>query len=62
MGAIDFAWVELDGGCHQTFALGGCNTLDTDLGFHVVQTVLVAFARHTVLGDAQLQDGIPPER
>ena len=55
MGAIDFTWVELDGGCHQTFALGGCNTLDTDLGFHVVQTLALAFARHTVLGDAQLR-------
>ena len=53
MGAIDFTWVELDGGCHQTFALGGCNTLDTDLGFHVVQTLSLAFARQTVLEDVE---------
>ena len=51
MAAIDFTWVELEGGCHQTFALGGCNTLDTDLGFHVVQSLSLAFARQTVLGD-----------
>ena len=51
MGAIDFTWVELEGGCHQTFALGACDTLDTELGFQVVQSLALAFARITVLGD-----------
>ena len=52
MGAIDFTWVELEGGCHQTFALGACDTLDTDLGFHVVQSLSMAFARSSVLDDS----------
>ena len=52
MGAVDFTWVELEGGCHQTFALGTCPTLDMDLGFHVVQSLSLAFARATVLDDS----------
>ena len=51
MGEIDFTWVELEGGCHQTFALGACDSLDVDLGFHVVQSLALAFARATVLDD-----------
>lgn len=51
MGAIDFTWMELEGGCHQTFALGSCTTLEREEGFHIVQTIALAWARHTVLND-----------
>ncbi|MCB9727632.1 MAG: hypothetical protein H6744_16815 [Deltaproteobacteria bacterium] len=45
------AWIELAGGCHQTFALGYCDTLDFELGFSIVDTYALAFARVHVLGD-----------
>jgi predicted dienelactone hydrolase len=48
---IDFTWVRLAGACHQSFANGGCTTLDTELGFHVVRTVSLAFSRIQILGD-----------
>ena len=51
MGAIDFTWMELLGGCHQSFALGVCTSLDPELGFHIVSTVALAFMRTAVLGD-----------
>ncbi len=51
MDGIDYAWLELSGGCHTTFTLGACSTLDTDLGFHIIQTYALAFARRQVLGD-----------
>jgi len=53
MGAIDFTWMEVEGACHQTFALGACGTLDTELGFSIIQTIGLAFARWTVLEDDQ---------
>ena len=51
MGDIDFTWMELEGACHQSFALGACASLDSELGFSLVQTASLAFARMTVLGD-----------
>lgn len=50
-----FSWAELAGGCHQTFALGGCETLDVPLGFSVVSTYSRAFARYHMLGDRSAQ-------
>ena len=51
MGPIDFTWMEIEGGCHQTFALGTCSTLDREEGFQIVQTIGLVWARHTILGD-----------
>ncbi|MEZ4436302.1 MAG: hypothetical protein R3F65_28215, partial [bacterium] len=51
MQGFPLTWVELEGGCHQTFALGRCPTLDPALGFHIVATHALAFARHHLLGD-----------
>ncbi len=48
---MDLTWVELTGGCHQSFALGACATLDVETGFHIVQTYVLSFARRYVLGD-----------
>jgi len=48
---IDFTWIELQGGCHQTFALGVCDTLDPAEGFWMVDTYALAFGRAHVLGD-----------
>ncbi len=48
---IDLTWIELEGGCHQTFALGFCNTLDPQEGFTIVNTFALSFARHLILAD-----------
>ncbi len=49
---IDFSWVELSGACHQSFALGACDTLAPEQGFAIVNTYSLAFARAHVLGDS----------
>lgn len=49
---VDLTQVELEGGCHESFASGlPCPTLDTDLGFHVIGVYTLAFARQRLLGD-----------
>ncbi len=48
---IDFAWLDLEGGCHQTFALGTCETLDPVEGFWMVDTYALAMSRVHLLGD-----------
>ena len=47
---INFSWLHLEGGCRQSFALGQCPTLDVPLGFDIVQTYALAFARKHILG------------
>lgn len=44
-------WTSLEGGCHQSFALGQCSTLDVELGYTIVNTYALAFARKHILGD-----------
>ena len=51
MSALDFHWLSLEGGCHQTFALGQCSTLDVELGFSIVSSYSLAFARSSILQD-----------
>lgn len=58
---LDYTWVELEGGCHQSFALGACETLDPEEGFRVVRTLALAFGRVHLLGDAQGLDVITGE-
>ena len=48
---IDFTWITLEGACHQSFANGGCTTLDTEDGFDLVSAYALAFSRSTILGD-----------
>jgi predicted dienelactone hydrolase len=50
-GETDMLWVDIDGGCHQTFALGGCATLPMLEGFEIVNTYVLAFGRRHVLAD-----------
>lgn len=49
---VDVTWLELTGGCHEVFALGGCKELDETRGYRIVATYLLAFGRRLVLGDA----------
>jgi predicted dienelactone hydrolase len=60
---IERTWVELDGGCHQTFATGACTSLDTDEGFRLVNGYVMAFSRVHLFGDdtqAAVMDGSAP--
>jgi hypothetical protein len=59
MRGVDYTWIDLEGGCHQAFAMGGCGGLPTDEGFTIVNTWAMAFARAHVLEarDARV-DGI----
>lgn len=49
---LDLTWLELEGGCHELFALGGCKDFDEKLGWALVSTWMLAFGRRHVLGDA----------
>jgi len=51
-GDIDVTWLELVGGCHEAFALGGCKELDEKLAWSLVSAHTLAFGRRYVLGDA----------
>ena len=44
--AIDLTWIEIEGACHQAFALGFCDQLDTEEGFSIIN----AFMRFSDLG------------
>ncbi len=48
---LDLTWIDVEDACHETFALGMCDTLDPDEGFTIVQTYALAFARAQLLGD-----------
>jgi predicted dienelactone hydrolase len=45
------AWLELVGGCHQSFAAGICSTLDAELGFSLIDAYAMALGRQAVLAD-----------
>ena len=43
--------IDVEGGCHQLFGLGGCFEVEDDVGFPIVSTYALAFARRHVLFD-----------
>ena len=45
------SWLELIGGCHESFAVGICSTLDPELGFTLVNAYSLALGRSSVLND-----------
>lgn len=49
--SLDLTWIEIAGGCHQLFALGGCPDVERQVGYAIVDTYALAFGRHLVLGD-----------
>lgn len=48
---IPLTWIDIAGGCHQTFGIGGCADLDDPTGQAIVETYSLAWARAQVLGD-----------
>jgi predicted dienelactone hydrolase len=55
--ALDFTWLDFVGGCHQLFALGGCQDLDEKEGWALVDTYALAFARRHILDDPSARIG-----
>ena len=48
---VDLTWIEVRGGCHQYFALGGCPMIPDSFQPLIVGAWSVAFARRHVLND-----------
>jgi predicted dienelactone hydrolase len=48
---VDFTWLDIDGGCHQMFALGGCSLISDETAFQIVNSYGLAFGRKTIQGD-----------
>lgn len=49
---IDYTWIDVEGACHQAFALGGCPMLPTAEADAIVNTYALAFGRAHVLADS----------
>lgn len=48
---VDLTWLDIEGGCHQLFGLGGCDLISDEEGFPIVNTFALAFARRWLLDD-----------
>lgn len=62
---VDLTWIDVTGGCHQFFALGGCTDIPDSLQPVIVGAYALAMGRRHVLGDtdatvAGLLDGTIP--
>ena len=44
-------WIDIEDGCHQTFATGICADLEAEEGYAIVNAYALAFGRAHVLGD-----------
>jgi predicted dienelactone hydrolase len=51
VGGVDLTWIEVAGGCHQLFGYGDCPDIANDVGFPIVNTYALAFARRYALDD-----------
>ena len=49
---VDLRWIDIEGGCHQSFGLGSCDTLTAEQGFAVINTYALAFGRAQILNDS----------
>jgi predicted dienelactone hydrolase len=49
--SVDITWLEIEGGCHQTFALGSPCDLAAEDGFEMIVSYAFPFGRRQVLGD-----------
>ena len=49
---LPLTWIEVLGGCHQFFALGGCTDIANDRQPVIVGAYALAFARRHVLHDS----------
>jgi hypothetical protein len=51
LSTLDYRWLELSGGCHNTFGLPTCETLEPEIGYELINGYVLAFGRHLLLGD-----------
>jgi predicted dienelactone hydrolase len=47
-------WLEIQGGCHQAFALGACPNISNDDAFRITKAYNLAFAREILFQDASV--------
>ena len=47
-----FHWLSITGGCHAMFSVGGCPNIETQMGYDMVSSYSLAFARQVILGDS----------
>lgn len=52
---LDALWVQLEGGCHLSFNLGVCPTLDPEEGFEAILAHALGFAAHHLLQQAETE-------
>lgn len=52
---LEAGWVQIEGGCHETFSLGNCPNMPAAEGDYIVRAYGLAFARRHVLGDEGAQ-------
>jgi hypothetical protein len=48
---VDFTWLDLEGACHQSWALGGCQALPDEEGDPLINRYALAFGMRHVTGD-----------
>ena len=59
---VERTWVQLQGGCHQSFTSGACSTLDADQGYRLINGYITAFSRVHLLDNDTHRDLISGER
>jgi hypothetical protein len=52
---MDLTWIDIEGGCHQAFALGGCDAVADEVVFPIINEYALAFGRRHVLVDARAE-------
>ncbi len=52
---IDFRWLSLENACHQSFTVGGCATMETELAWDILNHYVLAFARQRLLNDDSIE-------
>ena len=50
---LDYRWLELTGGCHNSFGLPTCQTLMPELGYELINAYALSFGRYVLLNDDQ---------
>lgn len=48
---LDLTWIDIEGACHQSWALGGCQELPNEEGDPIINRYALAFGLRHVLGD-----------
>ena len=44
-------WLEIPNGCHAMFSVGGCPGIDTETGYSIIQSYVLAYGRSQIVQD-----------